>query len=549
VTEALGRMSLRAKVAQLVFPPVYGDGRNRDEALDLARAGVGGFVFYEGVSPAATAELVAALREASEPTGLPLVIAADQENGAGQVVQGATELPPQMAFAAAGSAQLMYEAARNAGREGRAMGFDLNCGPVADFTCPEVGPVEGGRSFGGDLRLMGAMLEATVRGYNDGGMRTTAKHFPSRGGVKPGPEQPWWCWIDKPADVVDAEDFAAFRLAIAAGVDFVMTEHIAVPSITGDWEPASVSHALVTGQLRQRLGFRGVITSDDLWYPEVCARFGDEEVAVLALLAGHDTLLKPKDPLAAIEHILGAIAEGRLSEERIDESLSRLAAFKAKLVDRPAVCPDEAARTAGATEHWAVAQRVADQAVTVMENRDGILPLSPERFAQAGKLMLISIAKRVGDPLPATVEDEVRRMLPDVPLAATTLTVEEGLDEAAASELIEAARAAGIVLLSASVQRNRLGDPAPLGSLKTFAQRLTEVCDVILVSHGNPYLVAALPKVAAGLTSWGEGGWFGNRTLSIASMLRVVLGDLAPSGKLPVAVGPYPSGHGLTWEV
>ena len=163
--------------------------------------------------------------------------------------------------------------------------------------------------------------------------------------------------------------------------------------------------------------------------------------------------------------------------------------------------------------------------------------------------MLISIAKRVGDPLPATVEDEVRRMLPDVPLAATTLTVEEGLDEAAASELIEAARAAGIVLLSASVQRNRLGDPAPLGSLKTFAQRLTEVCDVILVSHGNPYLVAALPKVAAGLTSWGEGGWFGNRTLSIASMLRVVLGDLAPSGKLPVAVGPYPSGHGLTWEV
>ncbi len=83
MTEALGRMSLRAKVAQLVFPPVYGDGRNRDEALDLARAGVGGFVFYEGVSPADTAKLVAALREASEPTGLPLVIAADQGSGPG----------------------------------------------------------------------------------------------------------------------------------------------------------------------------------------------------------------------------------------------------------------------------------------------------------------------------------------------------------------------------------------------------------------------------------------------------------------------------------
>lgn len=549
MTEALGSMSLRAKVAQLVFAPVYGDGRNRDEALELARAGLGGFVLYEGVSPVATADLVAALRDASEPSGLPLIIAVDQENGAGQVVQGATELPPQMAFAAAGSPELMYDAALRAGREGRAMGFDLNCGPVADFTSPEVGPVESGRSFGGNLSLMGAMLEAYVRGYNDGGMRTTAKHFPSRGGVKPGPEQPWWCWIDKPAEVVDAEDFAAFGLAIAAGVDFVMTEHIAVPSISGDWEPASVSHALVTGQLRQRLGFQGVITSDDLWYPEVCARYGDEEVAVLALLAGHDTLLKPKDPLAAIEYILGAIAAGRLSEGRIDESLARLATFKAKLVDRPEVCPEEAARVAGADEHLAVAQRVADRAVTVMENRGGTLPLAPARLARAGKLMLISIAKRVGDPLPAAVESEIGRMLPDVPLAATTLTVEEGLDEAAATELIDAARAAGVVLLSASVPRNRLGDPAPLGSLLGLAERLTEVCDVILMSHGNPYLIPALPRLAAGMTSWGEGGWFGNRTVSISSMLRVVLGDLAPSGRLPVAVGPYACGHGLEWEV
>ena len=104
-------LSLRAKVAQLIFPPVYGDGRNRDEALALARAGVGGFVLYEGVSPRATAELVAELRAAAEPKGMDLVISVDQENGAGHVVMGATELPPQMAFAAAGSAELMYQAA------------------------------------------------------------------------------------------------------------------------------------------------------------------------------------------------------------------------------------------------------------------------------------------------------------------------------------------------------------------------------------------------------------------------------------------------------
>jgi len=542
-------LSLRAKVAQLIFPPVYGDGRNRDEALALARAGVGGFVLYEGVSPRATAELVAELRAAAEPKGMDLVISVDQENGAGHVVMGATELPPQMAFAAAGSAELMYQAALNAGREGRAMGFDLNYAPVADYTCTDVGPVESGRTFGSDLRITRAMLQAYVRGYNEGGMRTSAKHFPGRGGVKPGPEDPWWCWIDKPAEVVEAEDFAAFGHAIRAGVDFIMTEHITVPSVTGDWLPACVSGALVTGQLRERLGFSGVITSDDLWYPQVCERFGAEEVGVLALRAGHDVLLKPKDPLATIEHVLGAVADGRLTETRIDESFRRLLTFKAKIADRPPVSPDLAEQIAGAAAHQAVAQEVADRAVAVLVNRGDVLPLGRERWAKARTPVHIAIAKRAGDPVPGAVEIELKAMLPGMPVCFATLTADEGVTEARAEELLATARAAGLALLSVSVQRNRLGDPAPLGSLKAFAERLTQVCDVVLLSHGNPYVIPELPSIAAGMASWGEGGWFGNRFISISSMLRIATGELAPRGKLPIAVGEFPIGHGLDWNV
>lgn len=542
-------LSLRAKIAQLIFPPVYGDGRNRDEALALARAGVGGFVLYEGVSPRATAELVADLRSAAEPKGIGPIVAVDQENGAGHVVMGATELPPEMAFAAAGSTELMYQAALNAAREGRAMGFDLNYAPVADYTCAQVGPVESGRTFGSDLCITRAMLHAYVRGYNEGGMRTSAKHFPGRGGVKPGPDDPWWCWIDKPAEVVQAEDFAAFSSAIEAGVDFVMTEHIAVPSITGDWQPACVSEALVTGQLRQKLGFTGIITSDDLWYPQVCERFGAEEVAVRALLAGHDVLLKPKDPLATIEHIAKAVADGRLSENRVDESLRRLLTFKTKIADRPPVDPDLAEQIAGAAAHQAVAQEVADRAVTVLINRGNTLPLSRQRLQAAGTLVHITIAKRAGDRLPDAVESELRAMFPGMPVCFSTLTVDEGVTEASAEKLLTSAKAAGLALLSVAVQRNRLGDPAPLGAAKAFAQRLTQVCDVVLLSHGNPYVVPELPGIAAGMTSWGEGGWFGNRFVSISSMLRVATGELAPRGKLPVAVGEFPIGHGLEWSL
>ena len=115
------------------------------------------------------------------------------------------------------------------------MGFDLNYAPVADYTCAQVGPVESGRTFGSDLCITRAMLHAYVRGYNEGGMRTSAKHFPGRGGVKPGPDDPWWCWIDKPAEVVQAEDFAAFSSAIEQFIAGPQTLGRAGGGLAGTW--------------------------------------------------------------------------------------------------------------------------------------------------------------------------------------------------------------------------------------------------------------------------------------------------------------------------
>ena len=154
---------------------------------------------------------------------------------------------------------------------------------------------------GGDLDLLGTMVRAYVQGYHDNGMLTTAKHFPGRGDIEEMPGNTPWTWINKPAQAVEAQDFMAFRHAIEAGVDFVMSEHIAVPSVTGGSDlPASVEAKLATGWLRDRLGFEGILTSVDLWYDHVVERFGAEEVAVRAFEAGHDIILKPKDPVATI---------------------------------------------------------------------------------------------------------------------------------------------------------------------------------------------------------------------------------------------------------
>ncbi len=197
------------------------------------------------------------------------------------------------------------------------MGVHLTYTPVCDIAWDPDNPAESVRSFGGDLDLLGRMVRAYVRGYHENGMLTSAKHFPGRGDVANMPQNPGWAWIDKPAAEVESQEFRAFKLGIDAGVDFVMTEHIAVPSVAdGSDLPASVERKLVTGWLKGKLGFQGVVTSDDLWYDHVAARFGAEEVAVRAFEAGHDVILKPKDPVATIAALAAAVRSGRIPESR-----------------------------------------------------------------------------------------------------------------------------------------------------------------------------------------------------------------------------------------
>ena len=333
-TNTLAGLTLERKIAQIVTADIAGgyipDGDPRLERwLSLARDhGLGMFVLYGG-TPRDVAHLLNRLQKAAE---IPLLISADFEGGPGQQVVGASEYPANMGFAAAGDEDLMYRAASAAAVEGRAMGIHLTYTPVCDIAWDPDNPAESVRSFGGDLDLLGRMVRAYVRGYHENGMLTSAKHFPGRGDVANMPQNPGWAWIDKPAAEVESQEFRAFKHGIDAGVDFVMTEHIAVPSVTdGSDLPASVEGKLVTGWLKGKLGFRGVVTSDDLWYDNVVARFGAEEVAVRAFEAGHDVILKPKDPVATIAALAAAVRSGRIPESRVDEAARKVLTLKARL--------------------------------------------------------------------------------------------------------------------------------------------------------------------------------------------------------------------------
>lgn len=545
--KTLAGLTLEKKIGQLVCADLAGgyladDDPRLERWISLAHDhGLGMFVFYGG-TPRDVARLLNRLQKAAP---LPLLIAADFEGGPGQQVAGASEFPANMGFAAAGSEDLMYRAASAGAVEGRAMGIHLTYTPVVDIAWRPENPAESVRSFGGDLDLLGRIVRAYVKGYHDHGMLTSAKHFPGRGDIEPMPGRPEWAWINKPVEAVAAQEFRAFRHAVDAGVDFVMTEHIAVPSAAGGSElPASVEKALTTGWLRDRLGFKGVITSDDLWYDHVVKRFGAEEVAVKAFEAGHDVVLKPRDPVAAIAALAAAVRSGRIEERRVDAAALKLLTLKGRLGLHENRFSDESrvGEFVGTAAHQALVQEVADRSLTLLRN-DGVLPLAPGRPA---RLVNIAVQKADVDPSPAALAAKLGAAFP----GTRSFVFRPELDPAVYDRAAEAAADADLVVLSLFVPRTRSGDAAPFREADLAALRKIIAAKpkaVVAMAYGNPHLIRKIPGVGAFLVGYGERGWFGNQAVYFESFVKALKGELKPAGRLPVEVSAdYPIGAGLS---
>ena len=549
VDKTLAGLSLEKKIGQIVCSDVTGGYIAADDPrllnwLALARDnGLGMFVLYGG-TPRDVAHLLNRLQKAAE---IPLLISADFEGGPGQQVTGASEYPANMAFAAARSEDLMYRAASAAAVEGRAMGIHLTYTPVVDIAWRPDNPAESVRSFGGDLALLGRMVRAYVRGYHDNGMLTSAKHFPGRGDVENMPDKPGWAWINKPAKDVEAQEFRAFKHAIDAGVDFVMTEHIAVPSVAGGSDlPASVEKKLVTDWLKGKLGFKGVVTSDDLWYDHVINRFGAEDVAVKAFEAGHDVILKPKNPAAAIAALAAAVRSGRIAESRVDEAVRKILTLKARLGLHKNRFVDESrvGESVGTAAHQAIVQEVADKSLTLLKN-DKVLPLAIAPGSAAPKLVNVNVQKYDGDPMPSALSAKLAAAFPGTP----SFTLRPDMDPGYYETAMKAVAGADLVVLSLFVPRNRMGDAAPFREadlaflLKVIAAKPNAV---VAMSYGNPQLIRKIPTVGAFFVGYGERGWFGNQAVYFDSFIKALKGELKPSGRLPVAVSKeYPIGSGI----
>ncbi|MDB9528468.1 glycoside hydrolase family 3 N-terminal domain-containing protein [Oscillatoria sp. CS-180] len=352
-------LSLEAQVAQLIVVRASGflfDHQRRYPQWELNNAklqhctqslGIGGVILLGG----SAVEVGVRSQQLQSWAEIPLLLAADIEEGAGQRFAGATHFPPPMALSqvARHDVSLACQYAEQMGsataQEAIAIGLNWILAPVVDVNNNVDNPVINVRAFGDTVAIVTQLSQAFIRGAHQFSILTTAKHFPGHGDTT----------VDSHLHLpviahhrsrLDQIELAPFRAAVESGVDAVMTAHIQVPTLDSKW-PATLSPSILTQLLRQEMKFNGLVVTDALIMGAIAHQYGPYDAAVLALEAGADVLLMPADPEGTIQAICEAVRTGRLSAKRIAASVERIWRAKQKANHRLSIPPE----TCHAWEH------------------------------------------------------------------------------------------------------------------------------------------------------------------------------------------------------
>lgn len=534
----LRRLTVRQKVGQLVMPWLLADYAASD-APTMVKARmwvdslqVGGIIISTGTPLDMAAKLNALQRRAP----LPLLVSADFEGGTTMRVAAGTGFPTQMGVAATGRVEDAYTMGLITGREARAMGVHLAFAPVADVNSNPDNPIINTRSFGSDPRAVGALVAATVRGLKDGGVLATAKHFPGHGDTDTDshlamPSLPFGYAR------MDTLELIPFRSAIGAGVDAIMSAHIALPAIdNGIARPGTLSPAILTGLLQDSLHFTGLVTTDALDMGAIVKTFGAEEAVIRAFEAGSDILLMPADPAAAITAMTKAVESGRISMARLDRSVRKILALKVKLglfrereVDLARV-PD----VVGTAASQAIAADITSRALVLLKDSLGVVDALR---AAPRKVALVSVAD-AGSTLGTTLAADLRAAGYTVSMARVSTTEPTPKELAAATAAIDGAES---VVLATSARWGSYSGviglaPATADLLASLAARKP----ALLISFGSPYIIGQVPAAASYLIAWS------NTTLAEKAVAQALSGRRAITGRAPIPIPPlWPLGAGL----
>lgn len=573
-------MSVEQKVGQMLMP----DFRNWQEQGESKATGftemndevgsiiqkyhLGGVILFAEnvVGTEQTVRLIDGLQDASPE--LPLFITIDQEGGIVTRLQTGTNLPGNMALGATRSEKYAYQTGEIIGKELSSLGVNVNFGPSLDVNNNPDNPVIGVRSYSSNPELVSKLGIQTIKGLQRTNIAATAKHFPGHGDTATDSHY-GLPLVTHDKDRLHAVELLPFQNAIDQGVDMIMTAHVQFPAFDDttyiskkDGQeilvPATLSKKVLTGLLREEMGFEGVIVTDALNMKAIADNFGQEEAVVLALKSGVDIALMPaqvnslemEENLASVYNaVLEAIESGDLPIEQVNASVERILKLKEK---RGILDPDkapieekvaESLKVVGNKEHLKKEKNMAEDAVTLLKNEDKTLPFKPKKGDNV--LVLAPFDDQV-EAMTRSI-NELKGKKKDVEITGYAFS-DKSFNEDVAAMIDEA----DYVITGSYVVKN---DPAVNDGViddsiqdsskwaTAFPRAVMKDAEAknkkfVLMSLRNPYDVGNFEEAKAVLAVYGFKGYSNGayRQPNIPAGIKTIFGESKPKGKLPVDI-------------
>ena len=601
------QMTLRQKITQMLMPdfrkwqqegqtePADMTVLNDEVAKAIDQYDFGGAIlFAENVKGTSqTLALTQAIQEAALANkanngNIPLLLAIDQEGGIVYRLGSGTALPGNMALGAADSPELAKQAGQIIGRELSALGINVNFAPVLDTNNNPQNPIIGLRSFSSDPNLVAKLGIPMMQGIQEYNVAVAAKHFPGHGDTAVD-SHTGLPLVDKSYVELEKLELLPFKRAVDQGVDMLMTAHIQYPQIEKDtvvskesgekiYIPATLSDDIITGIVRQKFGYKGVVVTDAMGMDAIAKNFGESEAAVMAIKAGVDIVLMPANlrsqaDLAKLDKIIEdieqAVKRGEIAENRLNESVKRILTLKEKrgilnfsLADRTA---EKAEAVVGSELNRNLERKIAASAVTVVKNDDTVLPF---KVKSGDRILLLGA---YDNELPG-LELGIKRLIADgvIPADVSYEAVRYSRDTTLDSLKSKMDQASHIIVISEIGRQSQLASDMWLTKIPTQVVDYANASDkkAAVMSISKPYDVANYPKAKAILAVYGNKGMDPTESLrpdnafgpNIPAGVEVIFNGREHQGKLPVSIPAiqdgvmseseiaYPLGHGLLYS-
>jgi beta-N-acetylhexosaminidase len=524
VDSVFNKLSRRQKIAQMFFVRAHTNlGKAYEDSVGrvIKKERIGGLVFFQG-GPGRQAVLTNTYQSLAK---VPLLIASDGEWGLGMRLDSTISYPYQMTLGAIQDKELIYRMGLEVAKDYKRIGMHMNLAPDVDVNNNSKNPVINYRSFGENKYNVAIKAGAYMKGMQDGGLLVSLKHFPGHGDTD----------VDSHYDLpqlkftkarLDSLEIYPFKELIAEGASGVMIAHMNIPALDNTPNmPSTLSKPIVTGLLKEELGFKGLIISDAMEMKGVVKYFKNGEADVMGVIAGNDILEISENSDRAIKLIRKAVRQGRISMDRIDESAKKIltAKYWAGLNLRDTINEQNVLTDVTRAESKVLLQQLADAAMTMVRGKENLKNLTADK-----RTVIISI----GTPNVTTFQKELGTFYTN----AIFYTLDKGANANDIAKVLRELKAFDQIIIGIHDTRTRPGNGMVLSNdLKMFIKDMS-LSNAFFALFANPYNLAALPGLE---NSKGLIVAYQKEDFMQQAAASVLKNQLVPTGKLPVTANAF----------